>query len=317
MKGGEHMAKTYKNMLKSKLIKLNRLGQSRHKAKEALNKEYRDRGQNKPFDKAVEGIYSINTFKTYLKHGEHFIDWCIKQGCKTYGKSLDDLRQYAPAYLQAREAEGLSLYSLKAEKSALGKIFGGEIPYKFAEKRQIKNITRSRGKAVRDTHFSPSKNQDLVTIAKATGGRREDISKLTPQSFITDHKGRLWVVFTQSKGGRDRISPVLPQYTEAVTAIIKGKPDNEPIFKHINTNADIHSYRRYYAQTLYATVADDHGYRDDLMGMYPPRREKAKGDYYYSHTKELPFKGRRDDIYIVTQALGHNRLEVTVNHYLK
>lgn len=305
-------------MLKSKLIKLNRLGQSRHKAKEALNKEYRDRGQNKPFDKAVEGIFSINTFKAYLKHGEHFIDWCISfKGCKTYGKSLEELRQYAPDYLKAREAEGLSLYSLKSEKSALGKIFGGEIPYKFKEQRKVINITRSRGKAVRDTHFSPERNQELVTIAKATGGRREDISKLTPQSFIADHKGRLWVVFTQSKGGRDRISPVLPQYTEAVTNIIKGKPDNEPIFDHINTNADIHSYRRYYAQTLYATVADDHDYRDDLMGMYPPRREKATGDYYHSHTKDLPFKGRRDDIYIVTQALGHNRLEVTVNHYLK
>lgn len=321
MKGGENnMAQTYKNMLKSQLIKLNRLGQSRHKAKEELAKEYRDKGQNKPFEKAVEGVYSINTFRAYLKHGEHFINWCVSEkGCKTYGKSLEELRQYAPEYLQAREAEGKSLYSLKSEKSALGKIFGGEIPYKFAEKRQIKNITRSRGEAVRDTHFNPEKNQDLVTIAKATGGRREDISKLTPKSFITDHKGRLWVIFTQSKGGRDRISPVLPQYTEAVKEIIKGKSDkpNEPIFKRINTNADIHSYRREYAQTLYNTVAHDHDYRDDLMGMYPTRKEKAKGDYYYSHTKDLPFKGCRDDIYIVTQALGHNRLEVTVNHYLK
>ena len=319
MKGGGNMAQTYKNMLKSKLIKLNRLGQSRHKAKEALNKEYRDRGQNKPFEKAVEGIYSINTFKAYLKHGEHFIDWCVSEkGCKTYGKSLEELRRYAPEYLQAREAEGLSLYSLKAEKSALGKIFGGEIPYTFTEKRQIKNITRSRGKAVRDTHFNPEKNQELVIIAKATGGRREDIGKLTPKSFITDHKGRLWVIFAQSKGGRNRISPVLPQYTEAVKAIIKSKSDNDkPIFARINTNADIHSYRREYAQTLYATVANDHEYRDDLLGMYPSRKEKAKGDYYYSHTKDLPFKGCRDDIYIVSQALGHNRLEVTVNHYLK
>lgn len=318
MKGGERMAKTYKHLVKDKLISLQRYGQSRHKAKEELAKEYRDKGQNKPFEKAVEGIYSFNTYKAYLKHAYHFVEWCINnKGCKTYGKSLEDLRQYAPEYLQAREAEGKSLYSLKSEKSALGKIFGGEIPYKFAEKRQIKNITRSRGEAVRDTHFNPEKNQDLVTIAKATGGRREDISKLTPKSFITDHKGRLWVIFTQSKGGRDRLSPVLPQYTEAVKAIIKGKSDNEPIFNHINTNADIHSYRREYAQTLYNTVVNDHDYRDDLMGMYPTRKEKAKGDYYYSHTKDLPFKGCRDDIYIVTQALGHNRLEVTVNHYLK
>lgn len=319
MKGGEHMAKTYKHLVKDKLISLQRYGQSRHKAKEALEKEYRDKGQIKPFEKAVEGIYSFNTYKTYLKHGYHFVEWCIKnKGCKTYGKNLDELRQYAPEYLQAREAEGLSLYSLKSEKSALGKIFGEEIPYKFKEQRKVINITRSRGKAVRDTHFSPEKNQELVIIAKATGGRREDISKLTPQSFITDHKGRLWVIFSQSKGGRNRISPVLPQYTEAVKNIIKSKSDDDkPIFDRINTNADIHSYRREYAQSLYNAVANDHEYRDDLLGMYPSRKEKAKGDFYYSHTKELPFKGRRDDIYIVTQALGHNRLEVTVNHYLK
>ena len=51
--------------------------------------------------------------------------------------------------------------------------------------------------------------------------------------------------------------------------------------------------------------------------MYPPRVEKVKGDTYTTKGQDNVFQGKRDDIYIITQALGHNRLDVAVNHYLR
>ena len=50
---------------------------------------------------------------------------------------------------------------------------------------------------------------------------------------------------------------------------------------------------------------------------YPTRDKKGYDVYYARGDKKTAFRGFKDDIYIISQALGHNRLSVTVNHYLK
>lgn len=196
-------------------------------------------------------------------------------------------------------------------------MYSKEIDYKFKEARTVDKITRSRNETERQKHFSEEKNRDLVNIAKATGGRREDISKLTPQNFFTDSKNNLWVRFEESKGGRDRVAPVLPQYKDAVKEFISTKDNEEHLFDKIHNAADIHAYRREYAQELYNLVKDDKDKAQEYALKYPERANKGYNTYYARGDRATAFRGLKDDIYIVSQALGHNRLSVTVNHYLK
>ena len=60
-----------------------RIGESKHAAKLAGTSH--------------EGIYSWNTYKTYLKHGNYFAQWVRKEkGCKVLGEA----RKYVDEYLQ-------------------------------------------------------------------------------------------------------------------------------------------------------------------------------------------------------------------------
>ncbi len=295
-----------------------RIGESRHKAKNEVREERKAQGKDlSAVNIRVDTIHSINTYKTYLEHCTHFVEWCINEkGVNKYA-SLNKIEKYAKEYLQYREEKGLSLYTLKAEKAALGKLYSKEIDYKFKEARTIDKITRSRNETGRQKHFSEERNQDLVNLCKATGGRREDISKLTPQNFFADSKNNLWVRFEQSKGGRDRVAPVLPKYQKLIIDFINTKENNEHLFDKIHNAADIHAYRREYAQELYSLVKDDKEKAQEYALNYPTRDKKGYDVYYARGDKKTAFRGFKDDIYIISQALGHNRLSVTVNHYLK
>lgn len=310
--------KTLSHQIQHTLTEKARIGESRHQAKAEQRAEFDRKGEKMPFGTAVEGIHSIKTFDIYKEHCQRFAEWCINEkGVSKYAK-IDDIRQYSTEYLKSREADGKSLYTLKSERSALGKLFGEPVKCDFNRPRTVKEITRSRGECVRDKHFSEEKNRDLVTIAKATGARREDLEKMSSKDFFQDRNGNLWVRIEQSKGGRDRVAPVLPAYKEQVSRIVEENRQNSTIFDKIHNGADIHGYRREYARELYSYVSENVEKSRNLSNMYPLRNEPSvKGEMYHSHDKESPFHGKRDDIYIVSQALGHNRLDVTVNHYLK
>lgn len=301
--------KTLNNQVQHALTQKARIGQSRHKAKEELRQEYASQGVKMDFGTAVEGIHSIKTFDVYKGHCERFTAWCIEnKGVSKYAK-LESIKQYAVEYLKEREAQGLSLYTLKAERAALGKLYGEQIECKFEKARTYKDVTRSRGEAKRDAHFSEEKNASLVALCRGTGGRREDIGKLTPNNFFTDKSGNMFVRFEQSKGGRDRVSPVLPKYQEAIRELISTKAPNELLFDKIHNGCDVHGYRREYAQELYQTVCDNKDLKAVYAAQYAPRSEKnIKGEYYIAHDKERPFKGLRDNIYIVSEALVEHKI---------
>lgn len=312
------LIKILQEQIKTNLNSKMRIGESRHKAKNEVREERKAQGKDlSAVNIRVDTVHSINTYKTYLEHCTHFVEWCINEkGVNKYA-SLNKIEKYAKEYLQYREEKGLSLYTLKAEKAALGKLYSKEIDYKFKEARTIDKITRSRNETERQKHFSEERNQDLVNLCKATGGRREDISKLTPQNFFADSKNNLWVRFEQSKGGRDRVAPVLPKYQKLIIDFINTKENNEHLFDKIHNAADIHAYRREYAQELYSLVKDDKEKAQEYALNYPTRDKKGYDVYYARGDKKTAFRGFKDDIYIISQALGHNRLSVTVNHYLK
>lgn len=306
--------KSLQNQIKYALNQKMALGKSRHQAKAELRKQ---QGAAYRFGAATESIHSIRARQTYEQWAQAFARWCVEmRGVKKYAR-LEQCRQLAPEYLQALQEQGKSSWSIKTARAALGKLYGEQITFAVATRSPDK-IRRSRGSRKMDAHFSEARNCDLIIMAKATGGRRADLAGLQIDSF-QKIAGILFVEFLRSKGGRDRIAPVLPELVPEVTAILEkaGSASGGRVFSRIHSKADIHSYRREYAQALYQYVSTNSGWRDQVLQVYPARYEpKVKGSAYTTRRGGHSRTFDRDDLYLCSQALGHNRLEVTVTHYL-
>ena len=143
------------------------------------------------------------------------------------------------------------------ERSALGMLYREKIEFTLPE-RDPDDIRRSRRKTKMDGQFSVSRNRDLAILARATGARRKDLRRLKPEHF-EEVGGRLYVNFYKSKGGRSRLSPVLPSLERDVRKILdKAKAESrehERFFDRIHSKADIHGFRREYAQALHKAVS--------------------------------------------------------------
>lgn len=293
-------------------------GESKHIDKQGLG-----------FGKSTYRIYSYNTYETYKKECTAYSKWLIEEKRVDKFSKLEDTEQYAKEYVQSRLNDGVSIYTAKMERSALGMLYGHAIDIKLPV-RDNKNITRSRKETSNDKHYSKEgKYKDIFTIASATGCRRCDLKNLSVDCIIYKENS-MYIQIKNSKGGRDRISYVRKEYQQEVEKIIlKRKAEgNSKVFDNIPAKIDIHSLRREYCQKLYEEIKDNQTLRDAILKNYPPRKEykTQKDKDGNSHTKEIKrdyYKDRngniynRDDIYVLSQCLGHNRLDVSVTHYLK
>lgn len=285
--------------------------------------------QNLTFGESTYKIYSYSTYNTYLKECVAYAKWLREEKGINKTDDINKTEQYSREYLQNRLDSGMSIYTIKMERAALGMLYEKKIDFELPI-RDSKNITRSRRQVEGDKHYSENgKYRDVFTIARATGGRRSDLSRLTVNSFV-ERDGHLYVQFQQSKGGRDRLTYIRSEYEQEIRDIIQRTKESgkERIFDKIPNKIDIHSYRREYCQGLYMEIKDNLELRDDILKNYPPRREyktqKDKdGNSYTQEIKSIFYKDRdgniydRDTIYVCSQCLGHNRLDVSITHYLK
>ena len=300
--------------LSNKLV----FGQSKKAAKKDLG-----------FGQSTYQIYSVNSYKTYLKQCKQYAKWLKQEKGINKIDDINKTEQYAKEYIQKRMDDGKSIYTVKMERSALGMLYGKQIDIKLPS-RTPDQITRSRKETKNDRYISrDGKYKDVFTIAIATGSRRKDISKLCVNNF-REVDGKLYVYFERSKGGRDRLTPVLEKYEKDVRDIIE-QAKNEGktrLFNHIPKEIDIHGLRREYCQGLYDEIKDNKELRDEILKNYPERRElktqkDKNGNTVTKEIKSDVYKDRsgnvwkRDDIYVLSQALGHNRLDVSITHYLK
>ena len=265
-------------------------------------------------------IYSYSTFDNCKQVSLDFARWCqAHKGLSKYAH-IGRYEPYVIEYLQHRKDSGKAKATINRDRSMLGRLFGKQINFDTG-KRDLSKITRSRGPKNMDKHFSEKNNADLINICKATGGRRDDMRKLHTYNF-REINGRLYVDFLKSKGGRSCVSPVLPGMEKAVLdhnakVLSEGRTN---LFERIHSKADIHSYRREYAQNLYKIVSKDRTLLDELLDVYPPRsankyEKNIQSNTYTARCSKNRKTYCRDALYLVSQALGHNRLEVVVNHY--
>lgn len=260
-------------------------------------------GQSKFDDKlnnqTKNKIYSWSTYRTYLKHNIYFVEWAKKN----YNiKSLDEGKKYVNEWLEFREKEGLSSYTLKLESSALVKLYNLDSSSLYKVKNRARNdIQRSRGEKIRDTHFSEKNNEELVIFCKSTGLRRCELSQIRGTDLFFKGKTPFLKVSRNTKGGRVRNVPLVIN-TELIVQLLEKAGENK-LFSKISSNADIHGYRGDFAKNLYKLYARD-------INNIP------KEDRYHCRKDLKGICYDKKAMKIVTEALGHSRIDVIAGHYI-
>lgn len=119
-------------------------GESRHEAKNELRNSL---GEDYRFGMTDEKIHALETFDTYKKVSTEYAKWMIEE--KGLSKYIDikDTEHYASEYLQYRMDKGLSVWTIKMERSALGKYTENKLSYDNYLKDKIK-ILQGQEKSV-------------------------------------------------------------------------------------------------------------------------------------------------------------------------
>ncbi len=292
---GSHRKSIIKEAL-DRFDSLMAIGESRREAKQ----ERRSTGE-RIWTFSTGRIHSYKTRTTYQEHVLRFIGWARQ----TYQiKRLEDLdlrsEELASYYLQTQKEALKSPYTLQVQRSAFRLFFGNR---SLAEEIQIPrrtrtSITRSRGPVAHDRHFQPNNWQPLLSFLQATGLRRIEVTHLKCGDVLQSQDGGLLIVVRNGKGGKSREVPVLPGRELDVLQMVAGLDPETLVFDHIPKHLDVHSYRRGYAQALYLHYAPERE--------LPPVTGRLKPTDY-----------DRTAVQRVSWALGHNRLDVVLRHYLR
>jgi hypothetical protein len=254
-------------------------------------------------------IYSFSTAKNYTKNACRAMNE-IKAAHPDV-RTLEDARVHVGEYLQGKIDAGLAASSIHSYAHALGKVygcsakaFGVDLP-----QRNRSDFQRSRGDKVRDAHFSATKNAELVDFCRATGLRREDLETLKGDALL-EKDGKYFLDVQNSKGGRDRISPIIgtEEQIKAVADRCKAAGDGV-VWGKVHNAADIHGYRSDYARDLYAQNERDIGSLP-RSERYDCRNDRA-GEHY-----------DKKALQIVSEALGHGksdkpRYDVVISNYFR
>lgn len=276
----EKSSKLFKNfddMLKSKDAR----GASRNEAK----KDGSD--QNK--------IFSTNTYNTYRNTLYDFS--VFVRELEPNIKQPRQAKKYIDDFLKSYQDKGASNWTIKNKRSALTKVYGKDYSTLKIGKCARSEIKRSREQVERDAHFSEEKNKDLVNLCKHTGLRRCEVERLKGGCVSQHQDGNWYIDGIKGKGGKIRNIRILDNDRQTID-LINSKQSNEYVFKNVSKNADIHSYRAYYASELYSQLENpnkkDYHCRNDLKGIS------------YDRSAMLT----------VSRNLGHNRISVIASNYL-
>ena len=293
-------------------------------------------------------IFSISTFKSYKKATERFCKYVKEKYPKC--TTLKKAKNYVNEFLEYRASLDLSAWTVQLEAKALGKLYGispEDEDYYEPPIRKRSDIKRSRYPAKRDQLFDEVKNADLIEYCKACGQRRSEVEKAKPEDLTTKDEiekeitklesqepsievinrlnilkdtryfDEFYYIYTKGKGGRVRYSPLVGENAEKVAkSILALKGVRKHIWLSVSEYADIHSYRSDYANTIYKKYARD---LNDI------KKDKLRGGINQMYQSEVyccrnDRKGERFDkaaMLICSKALGHSRIEVVANNYLR
>ena len=128
--------------------------------------------------------------------------------------------------------------------------------------------------------------------------------------------GEYFLHVRNGKGGRERISPIVGKNVDQIVARIRDTAADEKVWQHVNSNADIHGYRGDYATEIYKSHAR-------AIEQIPYDRVNAgtgrryQNDVYVCRKDEAGKRLDKAAMLICSKALGHNRIEVVANNYIR
>lgn len=264
-----------------------RIGQSKYAAQKSEGTQH------------PEGIFSYETFRTYMKHCNYFAAWAKEEhGCR----SLDAARPYVDEWLASRS--GLSASTVKMEASALAKLYGCSTrDFVATRSRHRADITRSRGEAARDRHFSKEKNAELVNFCRCTGLRRAELESLRPDQLQQREDGAYFLEI-KGKGGRVRLAPIVGTQEQVQAVVNRIQAAQGKVWGKVHSAADIHAYRAEYATRVYEMHAR-------------PVDEIPKDAAYHCRGDLKGVVYDKAAMRIASEALGHNRISVIAGHYIR
>ena len=337
--------KDLKEQIYDKLTGMLRAGEGTSKKEAILN------------DTDREKIFSYGTFQSYWKHCKYFANYIqdIHPECTTIKAARKYVNEWLQSRVDNGGINGkpLSAWTITLERESLGKLYGikpSDPDFFQAPKRRRVDIVRSRGSVTRDKHFSEKNNDEFIRFCKGTGCRRNVIKKLKGKDLINRHtmtsllealtnKKQLTAIeekhlqtlkdaleqfpdqyyfihHRKDKGGRYRYAPIIGKDTDRIVARMMATAPNDNVWQHVPTNADIHSYRGDYATSIYKMYArpiKDIPYDRINKGT----GKRFQGGVYTCRKDEAGKKLDKIAMLKASKALGHNRLEVVANNYLR
>lgn len=302
-------------------------------------------------------IFSYSTYESYFKHCKYFSRYVREHypevtSLKQAKRYVNEWLQYRVDH-GGQNGKELSAWTITLEREALGKLYGikPDDPNFFqAPQRHRENIKRSRGDAVRDRHFSAANNDEFIKFCRGTGCRRNVMEKLEGRDFVTradidrelaelqaktvrteDEEKQLnllrdvteqfpdqdsFIHHRRDKGGRDRYAPIIGKNKQQIVDRMRNTAPTDKVWEHVPGNADIHGYRGDYATMIYKM------YARPINEIPFDRTNSGTGKQFQSgvYTCRKDEKGKKLDkaaMMKASKALGHNRLEVVANNYIR
>lgn len=304
---------SFKEQMFRSLNNKNRFGQSKYLAKQ---ESYRRGNKGK-----IDGIYSKKTMSDYKKVATQFHTWQKEKGYNF--RSLDDVgTTHIIEYLQERQNKGCSSWTTSHDLSSLNKIFGTSISKKDAclTPRHNSNIRNNRGFGNNYRYSTYAKNKDITFFISSCGVRRQSLTTLTPSQAIRNNENMVIGFRVVEKGGKPRNCYVRNECQKEITSFVDNHlatQRNNPFWNKVNKNLNTHWYRGEYAHALYQSLLNAKQNREDYFNGYKDTFiNQNKLDKAISKRKATT-KGYDNEILgMVSQNLGHNRLDVVHTNYL-
>ncbi len=269
-----------------------------------------------------EGIHSVKTAETYRQVINTFAEHCKSQGIKEIAQ-IDS--KIIGSFVATRS--NLSSWTISKDLAAINKIMDAHYtPKDFGIKERSRNqIVNNRHVRTEHSTAGAERNQVALWFAHATGCRRSSILTVTADKAIRNEDGTVIGFQFREKGGRERNAIVLPSERQAMTDYVNSRQaDHGEGCRLVDTcdrNCNPHYQRAEYANQLYVELR---GHRDRGEDIYAGYRSRFIDEERLARAMSHP-RYQRDTVHgyetklcaEISQALGHNRIEVVVNSYLR
>ena len=247
---------------------------------------------------------------------------------------MDEASSHVQEYLDHQVDRGLSAYSVHTSCAALSKVFQTSMREYDIPKRQLCDITRSRGRHTNDA-LNDRRAGDVLEANRTLALRRNELKNLRSSNF-TDN-GSTITMSTIGKGGKHNETVFRhPEELTVVRELLAGKTDDDYIFSResFQNDADFHQTRAEGFQLRYERIVEDMKNRPEAREEYQQIiketftakgrecRENLDNPYVcrgshraYLIEHGIPITYDRTAVLMVSLE-SHFRSDVLVQHYL-